>query len=195
MIKSTKGYEGKPLMYIVQPEYRDIKAEMQTLVVKKTKKAEPKAAAVLPEPAAAAEESTELSDTVEAAAEGPAFVRAETEQLTDQTGAESPHAEDRQGILKAELVQEKPAAEEEQSVQRRPRKQVSQMTIAEKVEFVTNLPVNIPRTLCHIELENGSRRGMIVSEVDGIVTIQATTSSQPLKVRMDEIKAIHLLGF
>ncbi|MFY4774368.1 CotO family spore coat protein [Metabacillus sp. RGM 3146] len=203
MIKSTKGYEGKPLMYIVQPENVQVKAEMQTLVIKKSAKY--KAAEKTPEIKAAAERELE-SKPSEAAEKLPeAAAEAETPIVTEAAYQITESAEPvkkgieqaynkADGVLKAELVEEA-LEEQEQMVERRPRKPVSQMNIAEKVEFVTNLPVNIPRTLCHVEFSDGARRGIILSEEDGIVTIQATTSSQPIKVRMEEIKAIHLLGF
>lgn len=197
MIKSTKGYEGKPLMYIVQPENVQIKAEMQTLVIKKSSKY--KTAEKGQETKASAE--SELNDQPEAAEKLPEASLDEDKPIVTEAAYQITEAAESvqvpletEGVLKAELVQEN-VEEQDHKIERRPRKPVTQMNIAEKVEFVTNLPVNIPRTLCHVELEDGARRGIILSEEDGIVTIQATTSSQPIKVRMEDIKAIHLLGF
>ena len=86
---------------------------------------------------------------------------------------------------------------QEQSVKeyRKQRKPLTKMNVAEKVEFFTNLPKNMPRTLCQIETTDEDYRGVIMSEEDGIVTIRSLTHAKPINLPVANIIAINLLGF
>lgn len=171
-------YQMKPLMYIVQPENPEIKVNMQSFVVKKAK---PKSALVV--------EKTEIEEkTVE-------------EDLLQQDNEEI--VEEIKPVTDNQLVQEKqednqdPPVEQEPSIKeyRKQRKPLTQMNVLEKIEFFTNLPKNMPRTLCQIVTKDETYRGVIMAEEDGIVTIRSLTHPKPIDMPIKNIKTINLLGF
>lgn len=159
----------KPLMYIVQPDNEDINVNMQSFVVKKSK---PKAAEKVKKPESA------VQTVVEEVVEAP------PEETLDET-------------KEAEAVQQEEVVEEEQSVKqyRKQRKPITKMNIEEKIEFFTNLPKNMPRTLCQIETTEETYRGVIMTEQDQIITIRSLTHAKPIDLPLENIKAINLLGF
>ena len=157
----------KPLMYIVSPEHQDIDVNMQSYVVKKSKQQK---------------------------ADQPKEIKAK--KLTVVEEEEEVTAE-KQPETAVAVIEEEEQPEEETTVKqyRKQRKPITQMNVAEKVEFFTNLPKNMPRTLCQIETTEETYRGVIMSEEDNIVTIRSLTHAKPIDLELGEIKAINLLGF
>lgn len=157
----------KPLMYIVSPEHQDIDVNMQSFVVKKSKQQK-------------VDQLNETKSQIQTVVE-------EDEEVTEEKQPEKAVA----------VVEEEEQPEEETSVKqyRKQRKPITQMNIAEKVEFFTNLPKNMPRTLCQIETTEETYRGVIMTEEDNIVTIRSLTHAKPIDLELGEIKAINLLGF
>lgn len=157
----------KPLMYIVSPEHQDIDVNMQSFVVKKSKQQK-------------VDQLKETKSQIQTVVE-------EDEEVTEEKQPEKAVA----------VVEEEEQPEEETSVKqyRKQRKPITQMNIAEKVEFFTNLPKNMPRTLCQIETTEETYRGVIMTEEDNIVTIRSLTHAKPIDLELGEIKAINLLGF
>lgn len=154
-------------MYIVSPEHQDIDVNMQSFVVKKSKQQK-------------VDQLKETKSQIQTVVE-------EDEEVTEEKQPEKAVA----------VVEEEEQPEEETSVKqyRKQRKPITQMNIAEKVEFFTNLPKNMPRTLCQIETTEETYRGVIMTEEDNIVTIRSLTHAKPIDLELGEIKAINLLGF
>ncbi|MFD2215430.1 CotO family spore coat protein [Metabacillus endolithicus] len=166
-MSNKQNYKMKPLMYIVSPEHQDIDVNMQSFVVKKSKQQK-------------VDQLKETKSQIQTVVE-------EDEEVTEEKQPEKAVA----------VVEEEEQPEEETSVKqyRKQRKPITQMNIAEKVEFFTNLPKNMPRTLCQIETTEETYRGVIMTEEDNIVTIRSLTHAKPIDLELGEIKAINLLGF
>ncbi|MEH2998799.1 CotO family spore coat protein [Bacillus pumilus] len=108
----------------------------------------------------------------------------------------------------AELIQErKPQREEEKPPEgvfhetkeerrrKRVKKPLSQMSIDEKVDFLTSLPHNMPRALCLIEADGKTYRGIIMDRKEDLVVIRTAGGGNPVELAIDEISSIHPLGF
>ncbi|WP_338787392.1 CotO family spore coat protein [Metabacillus sp. FJAT-53654] len=171
--KQKQKYRMQPLMYIVQPDNQDINVNMQSFVVKKAKpKSKPRVDSV----------DTKAKTLVKEAIPEENEILEIPEEISS-TVQENP-------------VQENPVEKEQSAKQyRKQRKPITQMSIEEKIEFFTNLPKNMPRTLCQIESTEEKYRGVIISEVNGIVTIRSLTHAKPIELPLENIKAINLLGF
>ncbi|MCM3651261.1 CotO family spore coat protein [Metabacillus litoralis] len=180
--KQKQNYQIKPLMYIVQPDNQDIDVHMQSFVVKKVR---PKAAV-----------RTESVDSGVKKIVNESIQKEKTlEEIPEEIPDEIKSNEDVQSVQ--EIQENQVEQRQEQSVKeyRKQRKPLTQMNVAEKVEFFTNLPKNMPRTLCQIETTDENYRGVIMSEEDGIVTIRSLTHAKPIDLPVANIIAINLLGF
>ncbi|MGG1696290.1 CotO family spore coat protein [Bacillus zhangzhouensis] len=190
---SNKGDENqKPLMYIVQPSYDESKPAMQDIVRKRKKSEKPP------------ENKKSTKDTIEESAQEP--VSQEVEQKKE---AEPPALQQEQKITQeAELIQERePLKEEEKQPEgvfhetkqeprrKRVKKPLSQMSIDEKVDFLTSLPHNMPRALCLIEADGKTYRGIIMDRKENTVIIRTAGGGNPVELAIDEITSIHPLGF
>ena len=176
--KQKQKYQIKPLMYIVQPDNQDINVHMQSFVVKKVR-------------------SKAVVGTESVDSEVGEFVKGsnQKEKTLEEVPEEIKSNEDVQSVQ--EIQDNQVEQRQEQSVKeyRKQRKPLTQMNVAEKVEFFTNLPKNMPRTLCQIETTDENYRGVIMSEEDGIVTIRSLTHAKPIDLPVANIIAINLLGF
>ncbi|TYS31979.1 CotO family spore coat protein [Bacillus pumilus] len=199
---SNKGDENqKPLMYIVQPSYDDSMPAMQN-IVRKRKKSEKR-----PE----SNESAKAKDTVEESKQEEPVAQ----EIEKKKEAEPPELQQEQDITqKSELRQEsevtqerKPQQEEEKppegvfhETKEEPRRKIvkkplSQMSMDEKVDFLTSLPHNMPRALCLIEADGKTYRGIIMDRKEDIVVIRTAGGGNPIELAIGEISSIHPLGF
>ncbi|KUR61947.1 CotO family spore coat protein [Bacillus safensis] len=215
---SNKGDENqKPLMYIVQPSYQESKPAMQN-IVRKRKKSEKQ-----PESDHNAkgeiEESTQQEPAIQEIeqkkeAEPPAHqqdrdIKQEAEFTKEQDIAqEAELAQEQENIQEPELIQkQEPQQEEgnqpegvfhetkEEPRRKRVKKPLSQMSIDEKVDFLTRLPHNMPRALCLIEADGKTYRGIIMDRKDDTVIIRTAGGGNPVELAIAEISSIHPLGF
>lgn len=203
---SNKGDENqKPLMYIVQPSYDESMPAMQNIVRKRKKSEKPQ------------EISKGKKDKIEESIhEEP--VAQEIEKKKD---AEPPVPKQEQDMIQeVELTQEqditkepelikerKPQREDEKPPEgvfhetkeeprkKRVKKPLSQMSIDEKVDFLTSLPHNMPRALCLIEADGKTYRGIIMDRKEDTVVIRTAGGGNPVELVIDEISSIHPLGF
>ncbi|MFS0655753.1 CotO family spore coat protein [Bacillus sp. 179-C3.3 HS] len=83
----------------------------------------------------------------------------------------------------------------EEPRRKRVKKPLNQMSIAEKVNFLTSLPHNMPRALCLIEAEGKTYRGIVLEKNGEMVTIRTTGGGNPVELAIDQITSIHPLGF
>ncbi|MDM5297554.1 CotO family spore coat protein [Bacillus pumilus] len=111
-------------------------------------------------------------------------------------------------IKEREIIQEQ-ATEQEQDKQpegvfqetkpeprrKRVKKPLNQMSIGEKVDFLTRLPHNMPRALCLIEAEGKTYRGIVIERNEDTVIIRTAGGGNPVELRVDHITSIHPLGF
>ncbi|AVM23434.1 CotO family spore coat protein [Bacillus pumilus] len=199
---SNKGDENqKPLMYIVQPSYDDSMPAMQN-IVRKRKKSEKR-----PE----SNESAKAKDTAEESKQEEPVAQ----EIEKKKEAEPPELQQEQDITqKSELRQEsevtqerKPQQEEEKPPEgvfhetkeeprrKRVKKPLSQMSMDEKVDFLTSLPHNMPRALCLIEADGKTYRGIIMDRKEDIVVIRTAGGGNPIELAIGEISSIHPLGF
>ncbi|WP_164462133.1 CotO family spore coat protein [Bacillus sp. FJAT-42376] len=208
MLSNKNEKRQQPLMYIVQPETIRAEANMQQVAVRKkpihpkTEKkapeteqaAAPPAEAALDTPQAVPEENLALNETAEE------VLKLEEAVPVSPVHSERPPEEAK--IEKApEEVKIEKAPDEGKTVSSKPvyerktRKTLNQMSVAEKIAFFANLPANIPRTLCQVELPDQTYRGIILGETDGMVQLRTTASSQPVQIKSEDIQAIQPLGF
>lgn len=185
--KQKQNYQIKPLMYIVQPDNQDINVHMQSFVVKKVRsKAVIGSGSVDSGAKTIGNESIRNEKTVE---EVPEEIKSnEDVQLVQE-------AQDHQVEQSQESQESQQSQEQSVKEYRKQRKPLTKMNVEEKVEFFTNLPKNMPRTLCQIETADENYRGVIMSEEDGIVTIRSLTHAKPIDLPVTNIIAINLLGF
>ncbi|MGT8904428.1 CotO family spore coat protein [Bacillus sp. FSL M7-0791] len=83
----------------------------------------------------------------------------------------------------------------EEPRRKRVKKPLSQMSIDEKVDFLTRLPHNMPRALCLIEADGKTYRGIIMDRKDDTVSIRTAGGGNPVELAIAEITSIHPLGF
>lgn len=215
---SNKGDENqKPLMYIVQPSYQESKPAMQN-IVRKRKKSEKQ-----PESDTNAKDVIKESTQEERAAQEIEHKKEaeppKLQQERDMTKA-AEFKEEQEIKQEAEFIQEQEITQEPELIQKResqqeegnkpegvfhetkeePRrkrvkKPLSQMSIDEKVDFLTRLPHNMPRALCLIEADGKTYRGIIMDRKDDTVIIRTAGGGNPVELAIAEITSIHPLGF
>ncbi|QRY39035.1 CotO family spore coat protein [Bacillus sp. PDNC022] len=215
---SNKGDENqKPLMYIVQPSYQESKPAMQN-IVRKRKKSEKQ-----PESDTNAKDVIKESTQEERAAQEIEHKKEaeppKLQQERDMTQA-AEFKEEQEIKQEAEFIQEQEITQEPELIQKResqqeegnkpegvfhetkeePRrkrvkKPLSQMSIDEKVDFLTRLPHNMPRALCLIEADGKTYRGIIMDRKDDTVIIRTAGGGNPVELAIAEISSIHPLGF
>ncbi|MCK1972762.1 spore coat CotO family protein [Bacillus safensis] len=215
---SNKGDENqKPLMYIVQPSYHESKPAMQN-IVRKRKKSE-KQSESDHNAKGEIEESTQQEPAIQGIeqkkeAEPPARqqdreIKQEAEFTEERDIAqEAELAQEQENIQEPELIQkQEPQQEEgnqpegvfhetkEEPRRKRVKKPLSQMSIDEKVDFLTRLPHNMPRALCLIEADGKTYRGIIMDRKDDTVIIRTAGGGNPVELAIAEISSIHPLGF
>ncbi|MDV3450617.1 CotO family spore coat protein [Bacillus safensis] len=145
----------------------------------------------------AAEFTEELEITQEA---GPAQEQEDTQ--------EAEPAQEQEITQEPELIQKRESQEEEgnqpegvfhetkeEPRRKRVKKPLSQMSIDEKVDFLTRLPHNMPRALCLIEADGKTYRGIIMDRKDDTVIIRTAGGGNPVELAIAEISSIHPLGF
>ncbi|KPN13289.1 spore coat protein [Bacillus australimaris] len=215
---SNKGDENqKPLMYIVQPSYHESKPAMQH-IVRKRKKSEKQ-----PESDHNAKDEIEESTQHEPAAqeieqkkesEPPALqqerdITQEAEFIKEpEITQEAERTQEQEITQEPELIQKREPQQEEgnqpegvfhetkeEPKRKRVKKPLSQMSIDEKVDFLTRLPHNMPRALCLIEADGKTYRGIIMDRKDDIVVIRTAGGGNPVELAIAEITSIHPLGF
>ncbi|MEC0985957.1 CotO family spore coat protein [Bacillus safensis] len=139
----------------------------------------------------------EQEDTQEA---GPAQEQEDTQ--------EAEPAQEQEITQEPEIIQKREPQEEEgnqpegvfhetkeEPRRKRVKKPLSQMSIDEKVDFLTRLPHNMPRALCLIEADGKTYRGIIMDRKDDTVIIRTAGGGNPVELAIAEISSIHPLGF
>ncbi|CAM5461031.1 spore coat protein [Bacillus safensis FO-36b] [Bacillus safensis subsp. safensis] len=129
---------------------------------------------------------------------------AQEQEITE----EAEPAQEQEISQELELIQKRESQEEEgnqpegvfhetkeESRRKRVKKPLSQMSIDEKVDFLTRLPHNMPRALCLIEADGKTYRGIIMDRKDDTVIIRTAGGGNPVELAIAEITSIHPLGF
>ncbi|MBG9822672.1 CotO family spore coat protein [Bacillus safensis] len=129
---------------------------------------------------------------------------AQEQEITE----EAEPAQEQEISQELELIQKRESQEEEgnqpegvfhetkeESRRKRVKKPLSQMSIDEKVDFLTRLPHNMPRALCLIEADGKTYRGIIMDRKDDTVIIRTAGGGNPVELAIAEISSIHPLGF
>lgn len=185
MSSNNKDADKKPLMYIVQPEYAEVKAPMQNFVKKKKKKTEPE------KPKETFENQEQVNEIdIE---EGREKLQAEDAKTGEKINEDVPSAEAQNEKLSGAVLSE--TAGEQRNDAKRSRKPLNHMNIEERIDFLTKLPYNIPKALCMVETEEKTYRGIILEKKDGIILIRTSASGNPEEIQIASIKSIHPLGF
>ncbi|MFL0435984.1 spore coat CotO family protein [Bacillus pumilus] len=203
---SNKGDENqKPLMYIVQPSYDESMPAMQNIVRKRKKSEKPQEMSKSKK--GKMEESTHeepVAQEIEKKKESEPPARQQVQDMIQETE----HTQEEDITKEPELIQEqKPEREEEKPPEgvfhetkeeprrKRVKKPLSQMSIDEKVDFLTSLPHNMPRALCLIEADGKTYRGIIMDRKEDTVVIRTAGGGNPVELAIDDISSIHPLGF
>ncbi|AIU76609.1 MULTISPECIES: CotO family spore coat protein [Bacillus amyloliquefaciens group] len=202
MSKQNRNAEKKPLMYIVQADYSDTQSSMQDILIKKRKAPQPpeeepmhgkreEECKTQPEGAVAVEPEKQVleqhSRSEEAVQEVPA--QAEQDTAKPEAAKKEPEAAEKE----PEAVHN--AAPEEKIPPKRVKKPMSRMSILEKIDFLTKLPHNMPRTLCLIEANGKTYRGVIVGRKNNAIFLRTTSNGAPAELAIDDITSLHPLGF
>ncbi|MBK4211178.1 CotO family spore coat protein [Bacillus safensis] len=140
----------------------------------------------------------------------------EEQEITQEAGPaqeqeatqEAEPAQEQEITQEPELIQKRESQEEEgnqpegvfhetkeEPRRKRVKKPLSQMSIDEKVDFLTRLPHNMPRALCLIEADGKTYRGIIMDRKDDTVIIRTAGGGNPVELAIAEISSIHPLGF
>ncbi|MEM1500733.1 CotO family spore coat protein [Bacillus velezensis] len=202
MSKQNRNAEKKPLMYIVQADYSDTQSSMQDILIKKRKAPQPpeeepmhgkreEECQTQPEGAVAVEPEKQVPEQHSRAEEAVQEVPAQAEQDTAKPDAakKEPDAAEKE----PEAVHN--AAPEEKIPPKRVKKPMSRMSILEKIDFLTKLPHNMPRTLCLIEANGKTYRGVIVGRKNNAIFLRTTSNGAPAELAIDDITSLHPLGF
>ncbi|WP_322784999.1 CotO family spore coat protein [Bacillus velezensis] len=202
MSKQNRNAEKKPLMYIVQADYSDTQSSMQDILIKKRKAPQPpeeepmygkreEECKTQPEGAVAVEPEKQVPEQHSRAEEAVQEVPAQAEQDTAKPDAskKEPDAVEKE----PEAVHN--AAPEEKVPPKRVKKPMSRMSILEKIDFLTKLPHNMPRTLCLIEANGKTYRGVIVGRKNNAIFLRTTSNGAPAELAIDDITSPHPLGF
>ncbi|AJC24397.1 MULTISPECIES: CotO family spore coat protein [Bacillus] len=202
MSKQNRNAEKKPLMYIVQADYSDTQSSMQDILIKKRKapqlpEEEPmpgkreEECQTQPEGAVAVEPEKQVPEQHSRAEEAVQEVPAQAEQDTAKPDA----AKKEPDAAKKEPEAVHNAAPEEKVPPKRVKKPMSRMSILEKIDFLTKLPHNMPRTLCLIEANGKTYRGVIVGRKNNAIFLRTTSNGAPAELAIDDITSLHPLGF
>ncbi|WP_339241168.1 CotO family spore coat protein [Bacillus sp. FSL P4-0322] len=140
----------------------------------------------------------------------------EEQEITQEPGSaqeqedtqEAERTQEQEITQEPELIQKREPQEEEgnkpegvfhetkeEPRRKRVKKPLSQMSIDEKVDFLTRLPHNMPRALCLIEADGKTYRGIIMDRKDDTVVIRTAGGGNPVELAIAEITSIHPLGF
>ncbi|KMO08028.1 MULTISPECIES: CotO family spore coat protein [Bacillus] len=195
MSKQNRNAEKKPLMYIVQADYSETQSSMQDILIKKRKAPQPpeeepmhgkreEECQTQPEGAVAVEPEKQVPEQHSRAEEAVQEVPAQAEQDTAKPDA-----------AKKEPEAVHNAAPEEKVPPKRVKKPMSRMSILEKIDFLTKLPHNMPRTLCLIEANGKTYRGVIVGRKNNAIFLRTTSNGAPAELAIDDITSLHPLGF
>ncbi|MFP3671534.1 CotO family spore coat protein [Bacillus sp. SIMBA_031] len=202
MSKQNRNAEKKPLMYIVQADYSDTQSSMQDILIKKRKAPQPpeeepmhgkreEECQTQPEGAVAVEPEKQVPEQHSRAEEAVQEVPAQAEQDTAKPDA----AKKEPDAAKKEPEAVHNAAPEEKVPPKRVKKPMSRMSILEKIDFLTKLPHNMPRTLCLIEAKGKTYRGVIVGRKNNAIFLRTTSNGAPAELAIDDITSLHPLGF
>ncbi|MDV5127531.1 CotO family spore coat protein [Bacillus amyloliquefaciens] len=195
MSKQNRNAEKKPLMYIVQADYSDTQSSMQDILIKKRKAPQPpeeepmhgkreEECKTQPEGAVAVEPEKQVPEQHSRSEEAVQEVPVQAEQDTAKPDA-----------AKKEPEAVHNAAPEEKVPPKRVKKPMSRMSILEKIDFLTKLPHNMPRTLCLIEANGKTYRGVIVGRKNNAIFLRTTSNGAPAELAIDDITSLHPLGF
>ncbi|MFU1721084.1 CotO family spore coat protein [Bacillus velezensis] len=202
MSKQNRNAEKKPLMYIVQADYSDTQSSMQDILIKKRKAPQPpeeepmhgkreEECQTQPEGAVAAEPEKQVPEQHSRAEEAVQEIQAQAEQETAEPEAAKKAPDDAE--KEPEAVHN--AVPEEKVPPKRVKKPMSRMSILEKIDFLTKLPHNMPRTLCLIEANGKTYRGVIVGRKNNAIFLRTTSNGAPAELAIDDITSLHPLGF
>ncbi|QWK26385.1 spore coat CotO family protein [Bacillus velezensis] len=195
MSKQNRNAEKKPLMYIVQADYSDTQSSMQDILIKKRKAPQPPEE----EPMHGKREEECKTQPEGAVAVEPEKQVPEQHSRSEEAVQEVP-AQAEQDTAKPEAAEKEPeavhnAAPEEKIPPKRVKKPMSRMSILEKIDFLTKLPHNMPRTLCLIEANGKTYRGVIVGRKNNAIFLRTTSNGAPAELAIDDITSLHPLGF
>lgn len=74
------------------------------------------------------------------------------------------------------------------------RKELPQMSLHEKIDFFSNLPGHVYKNVCRIETKEKTYEGIILSKEQETVDIRSFDSSEPIRLKLEEITEIKVLG-
>ncbi len=112
----------------------------------------------------------------------------------DQPELQGPKAymqDDYVGLTGNEIINEEVTPTEKVQVESHSFKQ---LTINEKIDYLVNLPSEVPRIRCEVEMDDGKFKGLIVEENEQDITMKIF-GRENKQIKKADIKNILLLGF
>ncbi|MFA1818926.1 CotO family spore coat protein [Virgibacillus oceani] len=104
--------------------------------------------------------------------------------------------EARQNEENVELEEDESDEEKEDNpAEENKRKQFNERTLEEKIKYFADTPDYVPRKKCEIKTEHKTYRGIIAEKDEEHVFIRVGNRARTVKIAINEIKNIKLLGF
>ncbi|MFC4320619.1 CotO family spore coat protein [Litchfieldia salsa] len=98
--------------------------------------------------------------------------------------------------VKVPVVESREVPIPEEVVKQQPKKnRITAMSIEEKINYLVSVPNNIPKILCEFTTSEESYKGIVVSFEDGVIGLRTTSRSDIVKVPIQHLKSVNVLGF
>ncbi|GIN83966.1 hypothetical protein J6TS2_03520 [Heyndrickxia sporothermodurans] len=179
----------KPLLYIIQPESKEITLNMQSIFTRKIGDKDHKEELSKNEKDISISEHTKFdADDVENAHENQKSILIDSEEINMET---ENNEETNDESLQADLVIE----DVKRVTSGYPRRSFKKMDISEKLYFLTNKPSYLPNVIVQITTETNDYTGIILSFGDGEVLLdQLLMGHKPLIIPIKEIINIKMVS-
>ncbi|KEK24783.1 CotO family spore coat protein [Bacillus gaemokensis] len=106
------------------------------------------------------------------------------------------HVKEQDVVNEPDIINEPEHIEQEEQPSTMPQnKSFKEMNNEEKIQFLLNRPHYIPKVRCRIKTETVSYLGSIVSSQDGFVLIMPPNGMKDIRLPIQDIISIHMLGF
>ncbi|KAA0546544.1 hypothetical protein FZW96_14965 [Bacillus sp. BGMRC 2118] len=158
----------RPLMYIAQPNFTAITAQMQQVVTKKK-----------------IQETNEVTEEIKDEAEVSEI------QIATNIEVEVPQKVEN---IPQEVKDTSQKVDNAATNRISRRRRFVELNIEEKIKFFVKLPANVPKSTCQITTETEKYRGKILELNDGIVLIKTVSEPYEVQLAIYDIKDISIIG-
>lgn len=172
--KNKSSTVGKPLLYIAQVSLELTAPKIKRIILT----------------------NFENEDQKEQSNRNENIVSSAVEEVTEQEQQEEQQVEEKIEEEEKEAHAEQEQQEQQEQVRTVPyNKSFKDMNNDEKIHFLLNRPHYIPKVRCRIKTATVSYVGSIISYRNGIVSIMPQNSMRDIRLSIDDIQSISILGF